>query len=155
MKIFRIISVALIIIFGNTFSNAQNKPECKRHREQIKAERVAFLTDALSISVKEAQKFWPIYNDFNDKIEKLRHEKYSSMNKMHATDATLSDKDYQNFIDKYIYFIEQETVLKKEYQKSLSKVLSAKKIYLLYKAERDFKRKLVKGLRGQKPACVH
>ncbi len=153
MKIFKIIIVALIV-FSSTHTHAQNRPECKRHREQIKAERVAFITEALSLSEKEAQQFWPTYNDYNSKIEKLRHEKYSSMNKMHAADAQLSDKDYQTFIDKYIYFVEQEANLKKEYQNILSKVLSPKKIYLLYKAERDFKHKLVKGLRGQ-PACAH
>jgi len=149
----------LIIIFSlflsvSSTSFAQNRPQCKQHREEIKAERVAFITNALSLSVKEAQEFWPIYNDYNSKIEKLRHKKYSAMAAIRKDSKSYSEKEYQDFLDKYIYFIEQETLLKKAYQKDLSKVFSAEKIYTLYKAERDFKRKLVKELRGKTPSCL-
>jgi len=143
-----------LIIFSFSFSSFAQHHQCKHYREEIKSDRIAFITDALSLSVKEAQQFWPIYNDYEAKIEKLRSEKYSKMAAIRKENTKLSEKEYQAFLDKYIYFIEEEAQLKKSYQKDLSTTLSAEKIYLLYKAERDFKRKLVKGLRGKKPACL-
>ena len=144
-----------LIIFSFSFSTfAQQHRGCKHHREEIKSDRIAFITDALSLSVKKAQQFWPIYNDYDTKIEQLRSDKYSKMATLRKKNSNLTEAEYQTFLDKYIYFIEEEARLKKVYQKDLSTILSAEKIYLLYKAERDFKRKLVKGLRGKKPTCL-
>lgn len=155
MKIYKkYFFTAILILSISVISTAQRHQQCQHHREAIKAERVAYITDALSLTVKEAQVFWPIFNDYNKKIEELRDKKYAEMKDMRTKSIQLSEAEYQSFLDKYIYFIEKETVLKKKYQKDLSKILSAKKIYLLYKTEKDFKRKLVKDLRGRKPACL-
>ena len=47
----------------------------KEKREQIKAMKVAFLTTELNLTSSEAEKFWPIYNTFDDKQFELRHQK--------------------------------------------------------------------------------
>ncbi|MBN2667864.1 MAG: hypothetical protein JXR60_01435 [Bacteroidales bacterium] len=152
MKSYIIIGI-LIMLFVNK-GIAQPPEGCSKHREMIKAERVAFITDELSLTVDEAQKFWPIYNDYNKKVEALRVQKHETLYKINSSSSDLKEEDYQALLDKYIYFIDEEVKLEKKYQKDLSKVLSAKKIFLLYKAEKAFKHKLVKELRGR-PACVN
>lgn len=154
MKTLKIGLISWILTLTISSSMAQNHPECLQHREVIKSERIAFITEQLQLSVKEAQLFWPIYNQHNAAIEKLREKKHKEMTALNADDETLREYEYQAFIDKYIYFIEEETRLDKQFQKDLSKIFSAKKIFELYKAEKNFKRKLVKELRGKKPACL-
>ena len=158
MKHIKLTITLILFIFFSMNLNAQRdhhrEQRCQEHRKQIKSERIAFLTDALSLSVEEAQKFWPVYNDYNKNIDDLRDQKHEEMADIRAKGENISDAEYQKFLKQYIFFIENETTLKKDYQKDLSKILSAKKIYLLYKAEKDFKRKLVKGLRGKRPACM-
>jgi hypothetical protein len=39
----------------------------KDKKDQIKALKVAFFTTELDLSTKEAEKFWAIYNTFDDK----------------------------------------------------------------------------------------
>lgn len=154
------ISLILLVLFSSINLSAQNHQgsqrdqKCRAHRQQIKSERVAFITDALSLSVEEAQKFWPVYNDYNKKVDNLRDQKHSEMTAIRSKGENISEKEYQKFIERYIFFIESETALKKGYQKDLLKTFTPKKIYLLYKAEKDFKRNLVKGLRGKRPACM-
>jgi len=143
----------LIILLITSLSFAQNRRQCQ-HREAIKAKRVAFITESLNLSVKEAQAFWPVFNDFSSKIESLRDKRFKEMNRLSVKSETLNSKDYQTFLNKHIQFLEEETKLKKEYQESLSKILSAKQIFLLYKSEKDFKRKLVTDLRKSPPPCI-
>jgi len=144
--------LGLLTILLISFSSfAQKNEQCKHHREQIKAKRVAYITKSLKLTVDEAQKFWPIYNDYNSKVEKLRDKKHSEIYKNNETDY--SEKEYQVFIDKRIEFLEKETKLKKDYQNDLSKIFTAKQIFLLYKSERDFKREMIKNFREHKPAC--
>lgn len=149
-----IISTVFFLIIALS-SHAQNHKQCRHHREVIKAERVSFITESLSLSVKEAQEFWPIYNDYNKEIEELRDTKYSEMAAVRKNTKTYSDKDYQIFLNKRMSHIEKEVQLKKKYQNDLYKVFSAKKIYLLYQAEKEFKRKLIKDFRGKKPNCIN
>ena len=145
----------LSLLFLNVSSFAQNSKQCRHHREQIKSERIAFITEALDLNVKEAQGFWPIYNTFNTNIEALRDKKHSEIFLVQNKEDKFTEKEYQTFLDKRISIIEDETKLKKRYQQDLSKVLSAKKIFLLYKSERDFKRKLIKNFRNKKADCLN
>ena len=53
------------------FRPGPNKEKDKL-KERIKAQKVAFITERLDLSSKEAQQFWPIYNAFEDKIDDMR-----------------------------------------------------------------------------------
>ena len=41
-------------------------------REKIEAMKVSFLTQKIDLNSKEAQVFWPLYNDYSDKVQALR-----------------------------------------------------------------------------------
>ena len=42
------------------------------NREKIKAMKTAFITNALDLSSKEAEQFWPIYNEFDKRIYRAK-----------------------------------------------------------------------------------
>ena len=46
---------------GSLYGHAQYD----KGKEKIRAYKVAFLTEKLNLSAKEAQKFWPLYNEFD------------------------------------------------------------------------------------------
>ena len=60
-----IIPILTLFICFNAYSQRDGKMQ-----ERIKAQKVAFITERLDLSSKEAQKFWPIYNAFEDKVTK-------------------------------------------------------------------------------------
>lgn len=43
-------------------------------RDKVNAARIAYLTDQLALTPDEAEKFWPIYNEFLEKRKTLRKE---------------------------------------------------------------------------------
>ena len=42
--------------------------------ERVQALKVAFITKALNLTSAEAEKFWPIYNEFQDKRDVVRKQ---------------------------------------------------------------------------------
>jgi len=62
------ICVAMLFISVDVFSQHTNKV---KDEEKIKAEKVAFLTTQLDLTVAEAQKFWPLYNEYEKKNDEI------------------------------------------------------------------------------------
>ena len=44
-------------------------------REEIENFRIAFFTREIGLTSKEAEKFWPIYNEMQGEIQKLQRER--------------------------------------------------------------------------------
>ena len=72
MKPLKIIIVLLLLTSFNFYAQGDNM---KEKREQIKTMKIAFLTTELDLSSTEAEKFWPIYNTFEEKEFELKHLK--------------------------------------------------------------------------------
>lgn len=125
-------------------ATAQNKADKK---EQIAAFRVAFITKELSLSSKEAQLFWPVYNEYQDKLEALRTARRKE-NKKHTPD-TMTDQEAEQFIENETDFKVNEANLQKQYYTRFKQSLPVKKVALLIKAEEDFKRELLKQLKDK------
>ncbi len=132
-----------ILIFLISISIFAQQKRGDRH-SKIKALKVAFITDKLNLSEQEAQKFWPIYNTFDDNTSKIRHVDMRKMRyELRQKAETLTDKEANNLLDR---FIEAENKLYTERVKlvgKLRKVISAKKIILLKSAEDGFNKKML------------
>lgn len=50
------------------------KPPKPQDGPDVMGLKIAFITRYLSLSTDEAQKFWPIYYDYSDKVRALRRE---------------------------------------------------------------------------------
>ncbi len=70
--------------------------------DKIKALKVAFLTEKLNLSSKEAQAFWPVYNEYEQDREALRRkERVQIREKIRNADA-LSEKEASDLLSQYI-----------------------------------------------------
>ncbi len=139
MNINKYIATLGLLLFFTVASFAQDRPD----REKIKALKVAFITERLDLSSKEAQLFWPIYNEHESNMEDLRVKEWSQVRYKIKKANTLSEQEADDLLGLY-------TALEKEKQDSykrlfnkLKNVLSSKKTLLLIQSEDDFKRKLM------------
>ncbi len=133
-----------ILFFASTvhFMAAQND----KH-ENLKALKTAFITQELNLSPAEAEKFWPIYNAYDEKIHDIKVTKYrEGKNKIKQKGGfeALTEKEADEYLTSLIKNEEDELKAKKELFKQLKNVLSSKKIVQLQKAEHDFNRKLLR-----------
>jgi hypothetical protein len=139
----------IILLFISTVSFSQ---DFKEKREKVKALKVAYITEQLELTTEEAQKFWPLYNAFDDKQSELRHEKMRSiLDRFKPGNVEkLSEKDASNSLAQMEKIEEDLFNLKKKFIKDLQGVISAKKIIKLKKAEEDFNRELLKQMREKR-----
>ena len=140
--------IITVFLLFSTITFAQNFRE---KREKIKALKVAYITEQLSLTTEEAQKFWPIYNANEDKQFELRHKKMRAIiNKFENGGLEkLSDKEATTLIDQIEAIEDELHNSKKAYIRELKTVISAKKIIKLKKAEDEFNKKLLKQFRGK------
>lgn len=145
MHMKRYIMLAMLCLFtlvGSTAFAQRGGPDKDGRREKIEAAKVAFLTDKMALTPEQAQKFWPIYNEFEQK----RRAVYMA-GKMRGIDpATLSDTEAKALIDKRLTQRAKEAELEREYAAKFQKVISAKQLVQLYASEREFTKMLLKRL---------
>lgn len=122
-------------------------------KEQIKALKVGFITNELSLTTEEAAKFWPIYNAYDDKQFELRHQKmkiYKAQMDDEALDK-MSEKEAAALLAQMESNENELTQLRKKFNANLKGILPAKKILKLKKAEDNFNRKLLQQYRNKGP----
>ena len=158
MKTKNILPFLLVIFCAIAFGHAQERRVYdKEKHEKIKALKVAYITEKLSLTVEEAEKFWPIYNAFSDTSNELRnHELRGIKEQLKGVNLeSLSEKDAQQLLDKMNAIEVQMHQERLSLMKNLQKVIPAKKILLLKKVEDDFNRDLIyrlrQGKRNHKP----
>jgi len=109
-------------------------------RDKVKIMRATFITTALNLSETESQKFWAIYNTYEEKEYDLRHNVIRPINEkmkgkgidaMKTTDALMYMIELQNAEEKLFN-------LRKKLLMDLKPVIGPKKVLKLLKAEDDF-----------------
>ena len=138
----RKVTLYIALLFISIYTvNAQQQ---KGHR--IKLLKTSYITNAVNLTPKEAEKFWPIYNLYSEKIQELKFSMEKGLQHQINTVGSidqLTEKQAQNYIDK---LVKEETLISETKVKmlyELSKILSPKKILKLQKAEIDFNRKML------------
>src|SRR5690606_25925624 len=83
----------LLLLFTYSFYAQDNNTNDKK--EQIKALKVAFFTTELDLSSQESEKFWPLYNAYDNKQFEIRHKKMKAFKNKLNNDALdkISEKD--------------------------------------------------------------
>jgi len=141
-----------IILFLLSIHSFAQQPMDEK-KEQIKALKVGFITNELSLTTEEAAKFWPIYNAFDDKQYELKNKKMKAFKARMDDDALdkMSEKEASALLAQMENTEDDLYLLRKKFISSLKGVLPATKIIKLKKAEDDFKRKLLQQYRNKGP----
>jgi hypothetical protein len=146
MKAKNIFTILLLSLSINFYAQGKKMLEKK---EQIYALKVAFITTNLSLTSAEAERFWPIYNSFEEKQFDLKRQKSISYNKK-MDDETLgkmSDKEALAVLTQMEATEDELFQLRKKLIINLKSVLSPVKIIKLKKAEEEFNKKLLQQYR--------
>ncbi len=114
--------------------------------ERLEAMKIGFLTERLNLSTDEAKVFWPVYNKFTDDLKKLRLNAKGKISEEMADMQSMTDVEAEKVLADMVNFKINEAELIKKYASEFKKILPIKKVVLLFKAENDFKRELLKKL---------
>ena len=121
--------------------------------EKLEALKIGFITDRLDLTPEEAKNFWPVYNRFQDELEKVRRQRRESLRNPEVDFEDMSDSEIEKMVDTEILLRQNELDIFKKYHPQFKQVLPIRKVARLYKTEEDFKRRLleiIKERRGDK-----
>ncbi|AKD01844.1 hypothetical protein POKO110462_22140 [Pontibacter korlensis] len=130
------------LALGSTVAVAQDSRTQER-RENVEAAKIAYLTDKMGLSSEQSQKFWPLYNEYENKRRTLI-KGYRSGYRRDVEE--LSEQEAKARIDNMFITKEKELELEKEYANRYLKIISNKQLIKLYRGEREFTKMLLKRL---------
>lgn len=131
-----------LLLFSVT---AQAQPIRKKLEKRVDAQRIAFITERLNLSPEESQNFWPVYNEYRDKLKTIRQDRLPEVEIDQMNDA-----EAEKLIKDNLDAEQRELELKREYYLKLRKTIPPRKIALLMKAEIEFKGNLLKEIQKRR-----
>ena len=121
--------------------------DMKEKKEKMDAMKAAYITTSLDLSSKEAQEFWPVYNEREEKVHALRMEtrkKMSELRKNGKKIEDLSDDELKAIMKSQLDNDEKIAQINKSYHDKFMAILGVKKTAKLYLAEKEFLREIMK-----------
>ncbi len=146
---FTIFIIFCFIIEFNVFGQHHGGKYGKEKREMICAERIAFFTKQIGLTPEEAEKFWPIFNEYHDKKDEIHDKRRKAIDQL-SNNTNLSDNEIEDNINIIIKSFEEETKLMEEYHLKYKEILPLKKVSKIYVAENHFKKYLLHKIKGNK-----
>lgn len=112
--------------------------------EQFREKQKAYITDKAELTKAEAESFFPVYFELQDKKKEL-NDKIRRIMKSDNSDR-MTEAQYGDIVDEFTNIRIQLSELEKTYTDKFKKIISNKKIYMVQKAEHRFHRDLLKGI---------
>ena len=123
---------------------AQNKEAMKK----IESARIALITERLGLTPDQAEKFWPVYREYNLERRELRKQLRAEREGVDL--ENISEEQSKELIRKSMEFKQKQLNLEKEYSTRMTDVISTQQLFKLKNAERDFQQMLLKRIQQQR-----
>jgi len=117
-------------------------------REKIESARIALITERLDLTPEQAEKFWPLYNEYREKNTALREEYKEARTGIDP--KTANDEEKRELLNLGLQLKEERVALEKTYSDRMLNVITAEQIMSLRKAEEDFRRMLLQQLQKRR-----
>jgi len=127
--------LVLLLLFPVVLS-AQDK-YIELLRANLKTERVAIITEAMQLTDKEADIFWPIYRDYDHERTKLADTRIAILKDYASHYGDLTDKKAQDIVYR-VFDLERDILdLEEKYFVKLRRELSAHVAARFFQVERQ------------------
>jgi hypothetical protein len=126
----------------------ENPAQNENAKEKIKAARIGLITQRLGLTPEQAEKFWPIYNEFTQKRTGLMQQYKDAEKNINPNNP--DPKQQQALVDLGLKIKQDELTLEKEYSGRLMSVITAQQMLNLRQAERDFRNIIINMLNNRR-----
>lgn len=136
------LAILLIMISISISMQAQDKKKPGFSKEEFRARQESYLIEKAGLTKEEATKFFPIYFELQDRKKAVNDEGWKQIRK--GKDPKTTEAEYEEIVDNIVKARIESDKLDLEYLQKFKKILSAKKIYKLQRAEMKFHRDILK-----------
>ncbi len=123
-------------------------PGGEKRKEKVEALKRSYYSEKLALTPAEAEKFWPIYNEFSKKEDALRKEGKGDRKK--GEQPNFTEKEALTEIDRIAVQKKSHIDLETQFLKDCMPVLGASRTMQLTQIDRDFQRELLEHMRERK-----
>ncbi len=110
-------------------------------KEAIEARRISYITNKLSLGTDDAKLFWPIYNEYTQKVDEISAD-FRDKREAMPDPEDMTAEEAASYVEAELTRFEESTALRREYTGKLLEVISINQVALLFDAERGFNRML-------------
>ncbi len=120
----------------------------EKRKEKVEALKRSYYSEKLALTPAEAEKFWPLYNDFKKKEDGLKKEAKGEKKKGEA--PKLTEKDVLSELDQTAQQKKTHIDLETQFYKDCMPVLGPDRVMQLTKIDREFQRELLQHMKERK-----
>ncbi|HZD30956.1 MAG TPA: hypothetical protein VE779_04770, partial [Candidatus Angelobacter sp.] len=105
-------------------------------RLDIRAQRKQVIATNMTLSPAEAEKFWPVYDQYISELVATNNKKYALIKQFVSTGGVLTDAEADSSVKQWVDLDESVAALRTKYIPIFRKVLSARNEALFYQLDR-------------------
>lgn len=124
------------ILFMGIYSFAQTTDDyIEITRSVLQVEKKAAIAEVMELTEKEAEVFWPLYNELETKRHAVQTKRIQIIRNFAEHYEALSDEKADQIWTDYIQYKEEILKINKQYFKKFKKIISAGKAVRYFQAE--------------------
>ena len=89
----------LVILLANS---SVSFGQTEEQKAKFKEEQITFFTNELQLTDAESEKFWPLYDDFNNRKMKIAEEEKSILSYFHNNSDNMSESEISESLSKIL-----------------------------------------------------
>ena len=146
----RILSFSVPIIFLCLSAMGQGPQNHEKRMEKYRSMKIAYFTENIELTPEDAEKFWPLYNKYDQQKHELRMNRRLRSKEFSQQAEQLSEQEAEKIIDRHMEIRQKELQLDMEFHNELKQVLSSKKIMKFYITEVQFREYMLRRIREER-----
>lgn len=140
MKFLKRIGAFFLLFTLVQVSFAQNE------KDKLEALRVSFISKRVELSNSEAEKFWPVYNEYTDKLKAI---KKNLRQNYHLKSENLSSREAEELYQLDLQSKQAELDIYRQYSDKIKAIIGVQKLVKLRVAEEQFKREMINSIKDR------
>jgi hypothetical protein len=105
-------------------------------RKDIRSQKKQLIAANMPLTDTEAQKFWPVYDQYTAELVKINNDKYALIQEYVQSNGNMTDAQADNWSTRILKVDADVTALRQTYWANFRKVLPAKKAAVYEQIER-------------------
>ena len=131
--------IALLLIGFTAF--AQN-PKQQDAKSKLDAARIALISERLGLTPQQAEKFWPVYNEYAEQRRLIQQEFNQEKKKYDLNNLT--EEQSKRLVKARLEGKQRQLNLETKYSDRMTQVINTRQLMALKKAEDDFRAMVIR-----------
>ncbi|PRD54450.1 hypothetical protein [Sphingobacterium gobiense] len=126
--------------------SASAQPRDSKRFAAIESEKIAYITKELNLTPAEAQRFFPIYNQYSKDVWTIRSQKKENTESPSPRGVNSFNRSDRSKKRDVLSYDAKELEIKKEYRKKFAEVIGSARASQFFEVEQSFRELLYKEL---------